>query len=460
MVVPKHFVLAYRGWERHWRNRPSLSDCLLSPSDFEPSPHIAFNAVKSTWTRHAKFAEARLAAKRQARAEAREIRMRELERQQRELEENADRVYDMYTDPVTRTAATVRLTGSTRNTMLSNNSYMSSRRSSEDSLEDSGTLRDVRHELREIEEKFRKAMIANAQLDNDKASYTYQIELLKDKLEDLEQDHIQLQREHRDKCREHEQLKRAAAKLKEDLVFVKTQLEERDVLIAEKGLVIVVCEENGLNGYDDPDHNTSNGGNGDASENANVMKPKKALVSIENAELLESAGEGSLDVRLKRFIEEKKELEDQVRSLRIELDEERNKSRRRRPSSNTSSTIGSTITHNGPDSEYFSDLDVIDVQREANKQLADYKFKLQKAEQDIATLQGTVARLETQVVRYRAEAEASERAEDELKTEKRKLQREARESQNRVEELETANSHLQKRLDKLKNAKSTLLKEL
>lgn len=35
-----------------------------------------------------------------------------------------------------------------------------------------------------------------------------------------------------------------------------------------------------------------------------------------------------------------------------------------------------------------------------------------------------------------------------------------RESQGRVEELETANSHLQRRLDKLKNAKSALLKEL
>ncbi len=41
-------------------------------------------------------AEARLAARRQARAEAREIRMKELEKQQKESEENADRQYDMY----------------------------------------------------------------------------------------------------------------------------------------------------------------------------------------------------------------------------------------------------------------------------------------------------------------------------------------------------------------------------
>ena len=67
-----------------------------------------------------------------------------------------------------------------------------------------------------------------------------------------------------------------------------------------------------------------------------------------------------------------------------------------------------------------------DVQREANKLLADYKFKLQKAEQDMSTLQATVARLESQVIRYKSAAEASEKAEDELKVEKRKLQREVK----------------------------------
>lgn len=37
------------------------------------------------------------------------------------------------------------------------------------------------HELKEVEDKFRKAMITNAQLDNDKAAQTYQLELLKDR---------------------------------------------------------------------------------------------------------------------------------------------------------------------------------------------------------------------------------------------------------------------------------------
>lgn len=44
-----------------------------------------------------------------------------------------------------------------------------------------------------MEEKFRKAMIQTAQLDNEKSSFTYQVELLKDRLEDLEEAHSQLQ---------------------------------------------------------------------------------------------------------------------------------------------------------------------------------------------------------------------------------------------------------------------------
>ncbi|XP_074039906.1 leucine-rich repeat flightless-interacting protein 2 isoform X1 [Leptinotarsa decemlineata] len=363
-------------------------------------------------------AEARLWAKRQARAEAREIRMRELERQQKEQEENADRQFDMLVEPV----AVVRTPRSSAGSR-----YLSSRRSSEDSLEDGGSLRELRHELKEVEDKFRKAMIANAQMDNDKTAQTYQLELLKDRLEELEEEYSQLKREHRDKCREHDQLKRLCVKLKDDLAVTKYELEERDRLISEKGLVIVGEEV-------PPD------------EDGTIHPPKKALVSAENAQLLESAGDGSLDVRLAKFAKEKTELQDQISHLKLELEEE--KSRRRKPSS--------TGLLNGPSSDYDYD----DLQREASKQLADYKFRAQKAEQDVATLQATVARLESQVIRYKTAAEVSEQSEEALKSEKRKLQREARDALSRAEELETSNTHLLKRLDKLKNAKSALLKEL
>ncbi|XP_011879218.1 PREDICTED: leucine-rich repeat flightless-interacting protein 2 isoform X2 [Vollenhovia emeryi] len=400
----------------------------------------AITGRRRTATRHsaedqaldqiAKEAEARLAARRQARAEAREIRMRELERQQKEAEENADKVYDMCAADVNRTMRVTPDPVRTSRLLTNSNNFQSSRRSSEDSLEDAGLSRDIRLELKEFEEKFRKAMIANAQLDNEKSSYAYQVDLLKDKFEELEETTAQLRRELREKNRNVEQLKRVSQRMKEDLDICKAQLLERDTLIQENGLVII----DNMESEDENNENVENG----------LCHRKRVLVSTEAAELLETAGTGSLDIRLRKFASEKKELQDEIRHLRLELEETRN---RVRPEKSSGSLLG-----------YLSDNE--DTQREANKLLADYKFKLQKAEQDMSTLQATVARLESQVIRYKSAAEASEKAEDELKVEKRKLQREVRETQSRVEELETANSHLQRRLDKLKNAKSALLKEL
>ncbi len=45
----------------------------------------------------------------------------------------------------------------------------------------------MQNELKEVEEKFRKAMVANAGLDNDKSQLTYQVDLLKDRLEETEE---------------------------------------------------------------------------------------------------------------------------------------------------------------------------------------------------------------------------------------------------------------------------------
>lgn len=112
-------------------------------------------------------------------------------------------------------------------------------------------------------------MIANAQLDNERASHTYQIQLLKDKLEEMEESYAQLQREFREKSRDCNVLKRTIDKLSEDLKLVQGQLCERDTLIAEQGLVVV------------------------AIENEDGTDARRALVSVENAELLGSV-QGSL----------------------------------------------------------------------------------------------------------------------------------------------------------------------
>lgn len=112
-------------------------------------------------------------------------------------------------------------------------------------------------------------MITNAQLDNERSSQTYQIDLLKDKLEEMEETYAQLQREHRDKTRAHDALKRQNDKLTEELKLVSGQLTERDKLIADYGLVIILVE------------------------NEDGTDAKRVLVSNENAQLLGSV-EGSI----------------------------------------------------------------------------------------------------------------------------------------------------------------------
>lgn len=72
--------------------------------------------------------------------------MRELDRQQKEIEQNADRVYDMQLSEVV--TPRTRFNSNNHSTSLRGNS-MSSRRSSEDSLEEEGrSLRDLRSELK------------------------------------------------------------------------------------------------------------------------------------------------------------------------------------------------------------------------------------------------------------------------------------------------------------------------
>ncbi|KAG8139414.1 putative Leucine-rich repeat flightless-interacting protein, partial [Naja naja] len=172
------------------------------------------------------------------------------------------------------------------------------------------------------------------------------------------------------------------------------------------------------------------------------------VVSQEAAQVLESAGEGPLDVRLRKLAGEKEELLSQIKKLKLQLEEARQKS-----SKNESTNSDLTGLENG------SDLQLIEMQRDANRQISDFKFKLSKAEQDITTLEQNVLRLEGQVVRYKNAAENAEKVEDELKAEKRKLQRELRTALDRIEEMEMTNSHLVKRLEKMKANRTALLSQ-
>ncbi|KAE8597195.1 hypothetical protein XENTR_v10016383 [Xenopus tropicalis] len=452
-----------------------------------------FSAEDEALSHIAREAEARLAAKRAARAEARDIRMRELERQQKELDEKIDKQFtENYSRPSSRNA-TSGIPGTF--TPLSGSS---SRRGSGDansSLDPDASLSELRESLAEVEEKYKKAMVSNAQLDNEKSNLVYQVDTLKDVVEEMEEQMAEYHRENEEKSKELERQKHNCSILQHKLDELKEGIQQRDEFIEENqrmqqrvdSLVKEVydlqetinwkdkkigalerqkeyfdCIRNERDELRDeltavkekmkigekhglviiPDGTP----NGDI--NHEPVVGAITVVSQEAAHVLESAGEGPLDVRLRKLAEEKEELVAQIRKLKLQLDDERQRSAK-----NNSTTTDSTGLENG------SDLQLIEMQRDANRQISEYKFKISKAEQDMTTLEQNVMRLEGQVVRYKSAAENAEKVEDELKAEKRRLQRELRTALDKMEEMEMTNNHLVKRLEKMKANRTALLSQ-
>ncbi|XP_027715164.1 leucine-rich repeat flightless-interacting protein 2 isoform X4 [Vombatus ursinus] len=407
-----------------------------------------FSAEDEALSSIAREAEARLAAKRAARAEARDIRMRELERQQKELDEKCDKQYaETYTRPSSRNSAsaTTPLSGSAScrgsgdtGSFVDPDASLSELRDIydlKDQIQDvegryMQGLKELKDSLAAVEEKYKKAMVSNAQLDNEKNNLIYQVDTLKDVLEGQEEQMAEFYRENEEKSKELERQKHLCAVLQHKMEMLKEGLRQRDELIEKHGLVII------------PDGTP----NGDVSHEPVVGAI--TVVSQEAAQVLESAGEGPLDVRLRKLAGEKEELLSQIKKLKLQLEEERQKCSR----------------HDGmfgdPGGlENGSDLQFIEMQRDANRQISEYKFKLSKAEQDIATMEQNIGRLEGQVARYKSAAENAEKVEDELKADKRKLQRELRTALDKIEEMEMTNSHLVKRLEKMKANRTALLSQ-
>ncbi|BFZ02398.1 hypothetical protein BsWGS_05436 [Bradybaena similaris] len=370
-----------------------------------------------------KEAEARLAAKRAARAEAREIRLKEMEKQQKESEAKQDRIYELTNEHAT---AKIRqqLSGS----------RAGSRRGSTESNESETKETDFKAELRELEEKYKAAMMTSAQLDNEKQSLTYQVELLKDQLEEQDEGYTELQREYKDKCREYDFQKRDLKSMEHELSIVKQQLEIKDRLIEDSGFVIVANNSGEPVLEKSTRHSSSNGP---------LPSSGAVLVSTETHNFLEKATGDNLDDKIKNFALERENLRKEIKALKNELEDHKFNAKKGDHSSNVNQM-------NGPEMQLY------EIQREASKQIHDYKFKLQKAEQDIATLEGMVTRLDTQVKRYKTDAERAEGMEDELKQEKRKLQKELREALTQIEELQNQNKNLTARLERIKQTRTAL----
>ncbi|XP_038277110.1 leucine-rich repeat flightless-interacting protein 1 isoform X28 [Dermochelys coriacea] len=372
----------------------------------------------------AREAEARLAAKRAARAEAREIRMKELERQQKEVEERPEKDFEKGARTVSSlSAATLASLGGT-----------SSRRGSGDtsiSVDTEASIREIKDSLAEVEEKYKKAMVSNAQLDNEKTNFMYQVDTLKDALLELEEQLAESRRQYEEKSKEFEREKHAHSILQFQFTEIKETLKQREEMLEKHGII----------------PNLEVATNGEALDGLNNEGYSDSTKVTPGAtQTLQTVGDGTLD-RLKKLIGERESLLEQIKTLKGQLEEKQKNDKMENMQSEDE------VLENG------TDMHMIDLQRDANRQISDLKFKLAKSEQEITTLEQNVIRLEGQVARYKCAAENAEKIEDELKAEKRKLQRELRSALDKTEELEVSNGHLVKRLEKMKANRSALLSQ-
>ncbi|XP_051507327.1 leucine-rich repeat flightless-interacting protein 2 isoform X9 [Myxocyprinus asiaticus] len=356
-------------------------------------------------------------------------------------------------------------------------------------------LKELKESLSEVEEKYKKAMVSNAQLDNDKGNLIYQVDTLKDVIEEMEEQMSELRRETEEKSKELERQKHTCSVLQHKQEELKEGIRQRDDLIEEnqkiqqkldtltreafdlqetvnwKDRKIAALERQ--KEYFDCIRNERDelrdeladlkGKSRMGEKHGLVIIPEDTpngdvnhesltsgitVVTQEAAQVLESAGDGPLDVRLRKLADEKDELLVQIRKLKMQLEEERQKH----------SKIDGVYTE-GERMENGTDLHFIEMQRDSNRQISEYKFKLSKAEQEMATMEQNINRLEGQVSRYKAASDNAEKIEDELKVEKRKLQRELRTALDKIEEMEMTNNHLVKRLEKMKANRNALLSQ-
>jgi hypothetical protein len=223
-----------------------------------------------------------------------------------------------------------------------------SRRSSTDSSEDgfNQNVRDLKSELKELEEKFRKAMVANASLDNEKCQLMFQVngprdsfqiimvqhfqvDLIKDQVEEGEEQAALVSKELRAKTHDYELLKRDHAESVRAVQLLQGALAGQQAMLQERGLVLLGPED----GVEEEA----------VTDELEQEKRTRAIVSQETANILSGLGEitlathkygvdapvpgsGPLDVRIKRLAGQRDDLQDTVRRVKLDLEEERSRS--------------------------------------------------------------------------------------------------------------------------------------
>lgn len=385
----------------------------------------------------AKEAKLRLENQREQNREARQMRHRELEKNARD-----DDGSDTTTTPLTPSTPM----GSSRPRILSvdmgntsgigtnGNASLLQKFLNGDADLRSIEQRDLRRLLSELEAKYKAAMIANSSMYNEKQALRYQVETFKDTLDDHYETLNQAKRQLKDKSRDFDLQKRALNDLQQENQQLKEILANREKLIQESGMQILMGDE--MNG------------NSKGEKLSSVLP--MGLVSPETSSLLNSLGKGSIDEKFQRILNERREQAELIQKLKSELDEER--TRLRQLEKPTSKANDSHSNNNGVnDSEQL---------KQVLRELTDVKNRLQRFEAENLTLQQENKRFDAQLKRQKQQIDDAEKIEEELKQERRRLQRECRVVREELESERTRSDVLQRENERLRTLrKKTLLNQ-
>ncbi|KAK7154131.1 hypothetical protein R3I94_007484 [Phoxinus phoxinus] len=94
-------------------------------------------------------------------------------------------------------------------------------------------LKELKDSLLEVEEKYRKAMVSNAQLDNEKTNMMYEVDTLKDSLMELEEMLFETRRQLEEKTKDLEREKHAHSILQFQFSELKETLKQSEELLTE-----------------------------------------------------------------------------------------------------------------------------------------------------------------------------------------------------------------------------------
>ncbi|XP_019596463.2 leucine-rich repeat flightless-interacting protein 1 isoform X31 [Rhinolophus sinicus] len=140
-------------------------------------------------------------------------------------------------------------------------------------------LKEMKDSLAEVEEKHKKAMVSNAELDNEKTNFMYQVDTLKDTLLELEEQLAECRRQYEEKNKEFEREKHAHSLLQFQFAEVKAALKQREEMLEKHGIIL-------------NSEIATNGETSDTLNNVGFQAPTK--MTKEELNVLKATGDGTL----------------------------------------------------------------------------------------------------------------------------------------------------------------------